>query len=89
MHRLGADPPIASRPQGCPGPAASNPRTSASRSVSSGKAITVTPARPYLGEAIADAVPGMALVVLHHDRKANSEDFVDSVSGINGIAGAR
>jgi RecA-family ATPase len=37
---------------------------------------------------ICDARPGMAMVVLHHDRKANSDDFVDSVSGTNGIAGA-
>ncbi|MDQ3477405.1 MAG: helicase RepA family protein [Actinomycetota bacterium] len=32
--------------------------------------------------------PGMALMALHHDRKAVTEDFVDSVSGTNGIAGA-
>jgi hypothetical protein len=37
---------------------------------------------------IADDHPGLALVVLHHDRKAVSEDFVDSVSGTNGLAGA-
>lgn len=37
---------------------------------------------------ICDARPGMALLVLHHDRKASSEDFVDGVSGTNGIAGA-
>ncbi len=37
---------------------------------------------------ICDARPGMALAVLHHDRKASSEDFVDGVSGTNGIAGA-
>lgn len=37
---------------------------------------------------IADQRPGMALPVLHHDRKATSEDFVDGVSGTNGIAGA-
>lgn len=37
---------------------------------------------------IADERPGLALVVLHHDRKAVSEDFVDSVSGTNGLAGA-
>lgn len=37
---------------------------------------------------ICDARPGMALLVLHHDRKAESADFVDGVSGTNGIAGA-
>lgn len=37
---------------------------------------------------IADDHPGMALLVLHHDRKAQSEDFVQMVSGTNGIAGA-
>lgn len=37
---------------------------------------------------IADQRPGLALVVLHHDRKAGSEDFVDSVSGTHGLAGS-
>jgi hypothetical protein len=37
MHRLGADFPSASRPKRCPAPRANNPRTSVSRSVSSGK----------------------------------------------------
>jgi hypothetical protein len=37
---------------------------------------------------VCDSRPGMALVVLHHDRKAQSDDFVDGVSGTNGIAGA-
>ena len=37
---------------------------------------------------ICDDRPGMALLVLHHDRKAQSDDFVDGVSGTNGIAGA-
>lgn len=37
---------------------------------------------------ICDQRPGMALLVLHHDRKAESADFVDGVSGTNGIAGA-
>jgi hypothetical protein len=32
--------------------------------------------------------PGMALIGLHHDRKASSDDFVESISGTNGIAGA-
>jgi AAA domain/FaeA-like protein len=37
---------------------------------------------------LADGQPGSALVVNHHDRKAGSEDFVDKVSGTNGLAGA-
>ncbi len=37
---------------------------------------------------ICDDHPGTALLVLHHDRKAQSEDFVDGISGTNGIAGA-
>jgi hypothetical protein len=37
---------------------------------------------------IADERPGLALLVLHHDRKAGSEDFVDSVSGTHGLAGS-
>ena len=37
---------------------------------------------------IADEWPGMSLVALHHDRKGGAEDFVESVSGTNGIAGA-
>jgi hypothetical protein len=36
---------------------------------------------------IADAWPGCSLLMNHHDRKAASPDFVDSVSGTNGIAG--
>jgi hypothetical protein len=36
---------------------------------------------------LADRWPGMSLVVVHHDRKAASTDFVDSVSGTHGIAG--
>lgn len=39
-------------------------------------------------KAVADAFPGAALLMNHHDRKALSADFVDSVSGTNGIAGA-
>lgn len=39
-------------------------------------------------KAIADTHPGLAVVVVHHDRKASSDDFVDSVSGTNGLAGA-
>ncbi|MFJ4879350.1 AAA family ATPase [Streptomyces sp. NPDC088745] len=37
---------------------------------------------------VADAHPGLAISALHHDRKAASEDFVDSVSGTHGLAGA-
>jgi len=35
-----------------------------------------------------DAVPGATLLVVHHTRKAESEDFVDAVSGTQGIAGS-
>ena len=37
---------------------------------------------------IADQHPGMTLLVNHHDRKMAAEDFVDSVSGTHGLAGA-
>ncbi|MDO5683478.1 MAG: AAA family ATPase, partial [Propionibacteriaceae bacterium] len=37
---------------------------------------------------LCDRRAGMALLALHHDRKAESSDFVDAVSGTNGIAGA-
>lgn len=37
---------------------------------------------------IADGKPGLAITALHHDRKAATEDFVESVSGTNGLAGA-
>jgi len=37
---------------------------------------------------LCDRHPGMSLLVNHHDRKASSDDFVDSVSGTNGLAGA-
>lgn len=35
-----------------------------------------------------DAAPGATLLVVHHSRKAESPDFVDSVSGSQGIAGS-
>jgi hypothetical protein len=35
-----------------------------------------------------DATPGATLLVVHHTRKAESSDFVDSVSGSQGIAGS-
>ena len=37
---------------------------------------------------VADDHPGTSLVLLHHDRKAVADDFVDSVSGTHGLAGA-
>jgi RecA-family ATPase len=37
---------------------------------------------------VADDHPGLSVVVLHHDRKAAAEDFVDSVSATHGLAGA-
>lgn len=37
---------------------------------------------------LTDERPGMSLLVVHHDRKAATDDFVQSVSGTNGIAGA-
>ena len=39
-------------------------------------------------KATADNHPGSSLLLNHHDRKAAAADFVDSVSGTNGIAGA-
>jgi hypothetical protein len=38
-------------------------------------------------KAVADKWPGCSLLMSHHDRKAVVSDFVDSVSGTNGIAG--
>ena len=37
---------------------------------------------------LTDEHPGMTLLTNHQDRKANAEDFVDSVSGTHGLAGA-
>lgn len=36
----------------------------------------------------ADRCPGSSLLVVHHTRKADSADFLDAVSGTQGIAGA-
>jgi RecA-family ATPase len=40
-----------------------------------------------LKEAV-DAVPGSALVAVHHTRKMAAEDFLDTLSGTQGIAGS-
>lgn len=37
---------------------------------------------------LCDERPGACLLVNHHDRKAEAADFVDSVSGTHGLAGA-
>jgi hypothetical protein len=39
-------------------------------------------------KAAADDHAGSAIVTNHHDRKAGADDFVDSVSGTNGLAGS-
>ena len=38
-------------------------------------------------KSVADAYPGAAVVISHHSRKAASDDWLDSVSGTNAIAG--
>lgn len=37
---------------------------------------------------LADSVPGGSVIAIHHNRKAAAEDFVESISGTQGIAGA-
>ena len=37
---------------------------------------------------LVDVEPGAGLLVVHHTRKQESDDFVDSVSGTNGLPGA-
>jgi hypothetical protein len=37
---------------------------------------------------IAEAHPGLTIIVIHHTRKAFSDDFIDSISGTHGLAGA-
>jgi hypothetical protein len=37
---------------------------------------------------LADRHPGSSILTNHHDRKAGAEDFIDSVSGTHGLAGA-
>lgn len=37
---------------------------------------------------ISAAKPGLSIVIVHHTRKAGSDDFIDATSGTQGIAGA-
>lgn len=39
-------------------------------------------------KATCDAVPGSSLLIVHHTRKSDAGDFLDAVSGTQGIAGA-
>jgi RecA-family ATPase len=39
-------------------------------------------------KATCDAVPGSSLIIVHHTRKMDGGDFLDAVSGTQGIAGA-
>jgi hypothetical protein len=36
----------------------------------------------------ADQRPGLTIIVIHHTRKASADDFIDSISGTHGLAGA-
>jgi hypothetical protein len=40
-------------------------------------------------KALAYEQPGMGLVANHHDRKVESADYIDDVTGTNGLAGRR
>lgn len=44
----------------------------------------------FLGalKATTDSEPGSSLIIVHHTRKSGGEDFLDAVSGTQGIAGA-
>lgn len=37
---------------------------------------------------LADSVPGSTILIIHHTRKADAVDFVDQVSGTQGLAGS-
>lgn len=39
-------------------------------------------------KAVADSVEGCSIVVVHHTRKADGVDFIDAVSGTQGLAGS-
>lgn len=39
-------------------------------------------------KALVDAVPGSSLIVVHHTNKGGREDFLEAVSGTQGLAGA-
>ena len=39
-------------------------------------------------KAVIDAVPGASLLLIHHTRKGEAADFIDTVSGSQGVAGS-